>query len=190
VAIGALMPLLAIACWPAVRALDARAGRPSPALELLAQLPVFADVPRTALERLARLATQLQVPGGETIVAQGEPGDRFYAISSGVVEVSIDGHHVRQLTAGDSFGEIALLRDVPRTATVRSLGAADLLAIERDDFVLAVTGAAATSAAAADGVVAGSLVFTLPAELRRTASAVVTISETPQIGRRHTRQEQ
>ena len=93
---------------------------------------------------------------GETIIREGEPGDRFYLIGSGEVEVSSAGHPVATLGPGDYFGEIALLRDVPRTATVRREDRPRLRALERDEFLSAVTGHP-ESAEAADAVVASRL---------------------------------
>ena len=81
-------------------------------------------------------------------------------IADGELEVAVDGHAVRRLGAGDPFGEIALLRQVPRTATVRALGDAELLALDSDDFIPAM---AQVAGSAVDGVAGGSLVL----ELRR-----------------------
>ena len=83
-------------------------------------------------------------------------GDRFYVIREGRAAVEIDGSHVRELAAGDAFGEIALIRDVPRTATVRALTGLDLLALERDVFVATLTHHPA-SAEAAGSIVAARL---------------------------------
>ena len=79
-------------------------------------------------------------PAGEEVITQGDPGDRFYLIEAGQVEVLEDGVFRRNEGPGESFGEIALLRDVPRTATVRTTRATTLLALERDQFISAVTG--------------------------------------------------
>jgi len=86
--------------------------------------------------------------GKETVVAEGERGDRYYVIRDGELEVSADGKPLRVLGAGDGFGEIALLRDVPRTATVTATRRSDLLAIDRDDFLEAVNGSPSSREAA------------------------------------------
>jgi CRP-like cAMP-binding protein len=81
-------------------------------------------------------------------VSQGEAGHHFYVIAEGRAAVEVDGAESRELGPGDGFGEIALLRDVPRTATVRAVEPLRLYAVERDEFIAAVTGHAPTLAAA------------------------------------------
>ena len=80
------------------------------------------------------------VPAGTAVVREGEPGDRFYVVDKGEVEILVEGEPPRREGEGTYFGEIALLRDVPRTATVRALEPLRLFAVERDDFLVAVTG--------------------------------------------------
>ena len=87
---------------------------------------------------------------GEVVIAEGEPGDRYYLIVDGTVAASIGGDLVRTMSAGASFGEIALLRDTPRTATVTCVTAVQLLAISRDDFLTTVTGHPRSLATATD----------------------------------------
>lgn len=82
----------------------------------------------------------MYVPASTDVIRQHEPGDRFYIIEEGSAEVVVDGYVVGALGPGDSFGERALLRDVPRTATVRSLGPLHLLVLPREDFLTALTG--------------------------------------------------
>jgi CRP-like cAMP-binding protein len=81
----------------------------------------------------------VRVDAGGVVVAEGEVGDRFYVIESGEAEVTVEGRMLRGTLVGDSFGEIALLRDVPRTATVTARTAMQLLALERLPFLEAVT---------------------------------------------------
>jgi MFS family permease len=145
---GALLPLLVVPAWPSLNAID-RAGRiPAEQLQLLRGSPIFSALPPSTLEQLAESLDEVRVPAGQEIVRQGESGDRFYLVDEGTLEVSVDGQPVQSLGPGDSFGEIALLRDVPRTATVRAQTDAVVYALERDDFIPAVTGFAPSLSAA------------------------------------------
>jgi MFS family permease len=155
VIVGLVLPALLLPAWPTLRRVDATARIPK-ALDLLRSVPIFAPLPQPVLERLAATAVALTVPAGETVFSQGEHGDRFYVIESGRAEISIDGAGPKSIGPGDFFGEIALLRDVARTATVRAAEELSLVAIERDDFIAAVTGHA-PSLAAAESVVATRL---------------------------------
>jgi MFS family permease len=147
---GAVLPALALLTRPRLRAIDRETSAPE-ATELLRRVPLLAALPEPVLERLAREAAAVHVPAGVPIVREGEVGDRFYVIRAGTV--SILG---RTFGPGAGFGEIALLRDVPRTATASAVTDVELVALERDPFVAAVTGHA-PSAAAADTVVAARL---------------------------------
>ena len=114
------------------------------------------------LERLAIDAREVRVATGQVIFEQGAPGDSFYVIADGDVDVSVDGSHVRRQGRGESFGEIALLRDTPRTATITASEPTTLIAIDREPFLSAVTGHAG-SAEAAEGMVAARLANARPA---------------------------
>ena len=114
--------------------------------------PIFSPLPQAQQERLARELIPVHAASGEAVIREGASGDRFYVVDTGELEVSVDGAGVRTLGPGDHFGEIALLRDVPRTATVTATTAVDLYALERDEFIGAVTGHA-PSAEAANAVV-------------------------------------
>jgi MFS family permease len=156
IATGAFLPVIVALKLPALRRIDAEAHVPVEALDVLGRLPLFAPLPPTVLERLASSVAELHVEPMAEVVTQGAAGDRFYVIRSGRATVEIDDAETGELGPGDFFGEIALLRDVPRTATVRALEPLDLYALERDDFLAAVTGHA-PSRAAADSIVAARL---------------------------------
>jgi MFS family permease len=153
---GALLPVLAAVLWRRISALDDEAQVPTERLALLRAIPLFKPLPPPAIDQLASSLIEVKAPAGTEIIRQGEAGDRFYVIVSGEVDVLSDGRHVSTLGPGDYFGEIALLRDVPRTATVKAKGDVELYALERDEFLSAVTGHPA-SADAADAVVSSRL---------------------------------
>ena len=155
-AVGLLLPVLVLATWARLRAIDARTAVPEREIELLQSLPLFAPLPPATLEHLAARLERVPAAAGTEIMRQGDIGDRFYLVDEGDADVTIDGEVVTTLGPGDHFGEIALLRDVPRTATVTARTDASLLALERDEFVSAVTGHPA-SLEAADAVVAARL---------------------------------
>jgi MFS family permease len=145
---GALLPILVVPAWPRLTEID-RAGRvPEEQLQLLRGNAIFAPLPPATLEQLADRLQQVRVPAGDVIVRQGETGDRFYLIEAGTVGVSVDGQPAHELGPGEGFGEIALLRNVPRTATVTARTDALLYALERDAFVPAVTGSGPSLSAA------------------------------------------
>jgi MFS family permease len=149
---GSLLPLVVIPAWPRLNAIDRAAEVPVERLELLRANPIFAPLPASTLEQLAHALEEVPASAGEEIVRQGEPGDRFYLIKQGGFDVYVDGDPVQSLEAGDSFGEIALLRNVPRTATVRARTEAVLYALDRRHFLAAVTGFG-PSLSAAEGII-------------------------------------
>lgn len=148
IAAGALLPVLAALTWTRLTAIDAAAAIPERALALLRASPIFAPLPEATLEALAARLEPRHVEPGAVIFNQGDPGDEFYVIESGRVGVAVDGEAVSELGPGESFGEIALLRDVPRTATVKALTEVALYALDREHFLAAVTGHAQSRAAA------------------------------------------
>jgi MFS family permease len=137
---GALLPALAVAFRSRLQVIDASITVPEDEVELLRSIPVFQPLSVTALERLADRLIPLRAAAGEEIVHQGDSGDRFYVISEGEVDVSRDGERIATLGPRDYFGEIALLRDTPRVATCRAATPVELLALQREVFVAAVTG--------------------------------------------------
>jgi predicted MFS family arabinose efflux permease len=153
---GAVLPVLTILLWARLRGIDARAQIPFRRIDLLRSNPIFAPLSPATLEHLATKLGERRVPPGTVVVQQGDPGDLFYIVEDGRVRVEIDGEQVNDLWPGEAFGEIALLRDVPRTATIMTIEETTLLSLERDEFIAAVTGHA-TSRDAADSVIAQRL---------------------------------
>ena len=152
---GALLPTLAMLLRRRLAQLD-EAPVPERQLALLRGIELFAPLPQPTQESLAQVLRPVRLASGEELFRQGDVGDRFYIVADGEVEIVIDGHVVRETGPGGYFGEIALLRDVPRTATVRAKDDVELFALDRDDFIAAVSGHAA-SAEVADSVIAARL---------------------------------
>ncbi|HEY7794719.1 MAG TPA: cyclic nucleotide-binding domain-containing protein, partial [Gaiellaceae bacterium] len=111
---------------------------PAVQLKLLHSVPIFAPLPAPDLERVAQHAFAVSAAAGDAVIREGDDGDRFYVIRSGVAAVTRAGAPVATLGPGECFGEIALLRDVPRTATVTARTELELLALERRRFLDAV----------------------------------------------------
>jgi MFS family permease len=162
---GLVLPVVVVALSRALLALD----RPDPAMAeraaLLRAHPIFQPLAEGTLEQLSRALEPVTLVSGAAVIRQGDHGDRVYVVVSGELEVEVDGRAGARLGAGDVFGEIALLRDVPRTATVRAATAAEVLTLGRDEFLAAVTGHP-TSAAEADLVVATRLAALRPGIVR------------------------
>jgi MFS family permease len=156
VATGAFLPVLAALTWRRLLQIDAESEAPLEALRLLEPIPIFAPLPGPALERLASQLDPIEVAAGTEVIRQGDPGDRFYVIESGRFAVAVDGTAAGELDPGDFFGEIALLRNVPRTASVTAETDGRLLALGRHAFLDAVAGNS-PSARAADAVVGARL---------------------------------
>jgi Cyclic nucleotide-binding domain len=148
VATGAFLPALVLLSLPALRRIDATVAAPTHELAILDQVAMFAPLPLVAKEQLARSLVAMRVPAGAEIIKEGEVGDRFYILARGHVAVRQGQQDLGELGDGDSFGEIALLRDVARTATVTARDEVELYALERGHFLEAVAGHAAGRAAA------------------------------------------
>ena len=138
VAVGAILPLLTLATYRRLAAID-RDATPVPELALVQQVPMFQPLSVAAKERVAANLASLSVPAGAVVISAGERGDSFYLVDDGALEITAEGLRTTA-AAGDYFGEIALLRDVPRTATVTALVDSRLYVLQRDDFLAAVTG--------------------------------------------------
>jgi len=137
---GAIVPVIVALRWRPLQRVDAAAVVPVVTIALLRSLHVFRALPVPALEGVARKTHTFSVAAGASIVRQGEPGDRYYAIADGTVEVVKDGSRVATHGRGEGFGEIALLHGITRTASVFAVTTATLTAIEREPFLVAVTG--------------------------------------------------
>ena len=138
--IAAILPICAVAAWFRLGRAERRIRVPTQEIRLLRTLPLFAPVPAPSLEAAARALVPILARSGSEIIRQGDVGDRFYVVERGRLRVSQDGRALRQLERGDAFGEIALVRAVPRTATVSALTDVELQALDRDAFLLAITG--------------------------------------------------
>jgi MFS family permease len=148
---GALLPVVAAILYRRLSQMDARTSVPE-GLEILSAVPLFEPLPPTCLEKLARSASRELLVSGATIVREGDPGDTFYVVVDGTLRVDADGDRLGDLEAGDFFGEIALLRDVPRTATVTAVTETTLLAVQRLDFLAAILGTLESAEAVEDVV--------------------------------------
>jgi hypothetical protein len=150
---GGFLPVAGVLALGTLRSLDRRAALPDPAAAaLLRAIPLFRPLPQPAFELVASRLIPSEVPADAEVIREGDPGDRFFAIVDGEAAVTVAGREIARLGPGDYAGEIALLRDVPRTATVTALTDLRLLALEREDFLAAVTGSRPSAEAAAEVV--------------------------------------
>ena len=140
VVLGLLTPVAVALSSRRLRALDHVMGGRDEELALLRQVPLLDSLSLPALEAVARQLDHVVVPSGEAVFRQGDPGDRFYIVVAGTAEVVGDGRTITRLGPGESFGEIALLRRVPRTATVRAVGDLRLESLTGDRFLAVMTG--------------------------------------------------
>lgn len=133
--------------------LDQRLEAPA-GLGLLQAIPMFGPLGPVTVDVLARGLVRETVAAGDVVVREGDESDRFYVIESGTVRVTAaDGHLLREEGPGDYFGEIGLLRDVPRTATITAADDVVLLALSREEFLEAVSGQGEARRLAEDVVV-------------------------------------
>jgi MFS family permease len=157
IATGALLPALVVLFGVKLVRIDAEAVPPrADELRILASIPIFTPLPGLSLEHLAGRLVPLRLEPETVIVREGDAGDRFFIVAEGTVEVSEYGRPISELAAGGYFGEISLIRDVPRTATVTAKTPVVLYALDREDFLAAVT-SHAPSAEAAEEVVSSRL---------------------------------
>ncbi len=142
--VAAVLPLAAVAGGRAVFGLDAQTPVPVVEIALLRSLPLFAELPAPAIEGLAAALTPVQLRAGAVLIRQGDTGDAYYAIAAGELDAVQDGQLLRRCGRGEGVGEIALLRAIPRTATVVAHTAATVYELNREPFLTAVLGHAPT----------------------------------------------
>jgi hypothetical protein len=134
--------------WRRLRNIDASATIPQVEIQLLRSIPMFAALPAPSLEGVARQLLPVEVPGGTVVIREGDRGDSYYAVADGELTVSREGKVVQRLAHGDGFGEIALIRDVPRQATVTAVNDALLYSLEKEPFLETITGQVSAFSAA------------------------------------------
>ncbi len=132
--------LLISGLWRRLQGIDASATVPQVEIQLLRSIPIFAALPAPSLEGVARELQSVTVSSGTVVIRQGDSGDCYYAIADGCLAISRDGQVVQEVTRGDGFGEIALIRDVPRQASVTAVTDASLYSLHKELFVQTVTG--------------------------------------------------
>ncbi|MEI5583872.1 MULTISPECIES: MFS transporter [unclassified Agromyces] len=157
IAIGLVCPVLAAASWWRLRRLDRSVAVLDLDIGLLRSVDMLCTLPLPSIEQLARGLQPVSVASGATVFAQGDPGDRYYVIESGEVDVVHDGNVVASLGPGDGFGEIALLRPTGRMATVVARSDLRLQSLASDRFlpvVLGYTPSAVQASSTVDGILA------------------------------------
>ena len=152
IVVGLFLPGLALGCGSRLLRVDRSAVAPVETVAMLRALPLFAPLPALSVERLAMKLQPLEFPAGTTVITEGDIGDRYYVLASGAAEVIIDGAIRSSLGPGEGFGEIALLRDVPRTATVMMTEPGTLFSLDRESFLDAVSSNRRSLAAADETV--------------------------------------
>jgi MFS family permease len=147
VAVGVLLPFLALLAHRALGRIDDGMDVRADELELLRRTIVFAPLSYAALRRLASALGEQHAVAGEAILRQGEDGEIVYVIIEGRVAVTRDGEAVAELGPNDTFGETALLLDLPRNATVTAISPLLLRTLRRGPFLAEVTGNTLSKAA-------------------------------------------
>jgi MFS family permease len=152
VVLGLVAPAAVALSWRRLNQIDTLVWRRDAEIQVLRRVDVFGPLPMPALDQLALHVQRAHFTAGQEVFHQGERGDRFYVIERGEVDVIGDGRLIRTMGPGDSFGEIALLRDRPRTTTIRARTPLRLSGLDRSHFLSAVSGYE-SSARRADAVV-------------------------------------
>ena len=140
VGVGAVLPAVALLTGRKLLDIDRHATVPVVEIELLRSMPLFAALAPPTLESLARSLEPVTAAAGSDVIRQGDEGDRFYVIADGEADVFVSGRHVATMKRGAGFGEIALMYDVPRTATVTARTDLHLFALDRETFLITLLG--------------------------------------------------
>ena len=163
VAAGLLILAMTAIAYPRARAVDREsaelAQRHAGVIALLERTGIFEDAGRPALEGLATSAVREEVPAGTVVLREGDPADDLFVVASGTLRVTAAGRELTQLGPDDHFGEIGVLKRLPRTATVTATTDCELYRIGGEDFLRAVTEAPRMS---------GRLLSTVATRLERT----------------------
>jgi CRP-like cAMP-binding protein len=147
-AVGACLPLLVALRWHPLAILEAGIRVPERPFRMLRAVEMFAPLSLATIENVSRQVDAVHVSAGETVVREGESGDRFFLVVEGCLDVTCERGDYPPVAAGDVFGEIALLQDVPRTATVTAREDCLLYALDRESFLCAVSSHASAAGAA------------------------------------------
>ncbi len=149
---AAPLALLAVLCLPRLRRLDRELTAPARQVALLRAMPSFALLAPLQLERLALRLQRVELAAGEAAARQGEAGTTWFLVEDGRLGVEVDGRPVRDLGPGEGFGEVALLREGVRTATVVAKQPSVLWSLDGDVFLAALRTDDGRAMAALDAV--------------------------------------
>jgi MFS family permease len=145
---GVILPIAALLAWSRLRRLDEGGVAAARRVELLRAQPLFAPLSLVTIEHLAGSMQPVRFQAGDWLMREGDYGDRYLLIDSGEAEVARFGEVIGRLGPRDGAGEIALVHDMPRTATIRAVTAIEAFALARDDFLEAVAGHTVSSQSA------------------------------------------
>jgi len=142
---GAILPIIALIIYSRIGRADRITVVDERTVHLLREVPAFAELPLTAVERLATGLVPVTFATGDMVMRQGEDGDEFIVVDTGEIEVSVDGRVTQRLGHGSGVGEIALLRRSPRTATVIALTEVTGYSVASTTFLAAIAGPASAA---------------------------------------------
>ena len=141
---GCILPVGAVLVWPVLRRVDEGGHRLARRSDLVRGVPLFSPLSLATVDYLAARLEPFSAASGEWLIRQGDIGDRFFLIEAGEVDISRDDRLIRTAGPGAGVGEIALLQDVPRTASVQARGTVTGYTLDRSAFLEAVTGHSAS----------------------------------------------